>query len=233
MQHSMQTVAATHDALATDEALVARAQAHDSTAFELLMRRHNQRVYRVVRSVLHDPAEVEDVMQQAYLSAFSHLEQFRGASQWSTWICRIAVNEALGRKRHRGRFQSLDETMGEPVTDLWQKGDLDPERTASSRELRQLVEQEIDKLPEGLRSVLVLRELEGMNTAETAAVLDVADEVVKTRLHRARALLRQRIEEQLGEQFAEAFSFGAERCDRVVAGVLARLGGVDVPAPPG
>lgn len=203
-----------------DEGLVALARGGDATAFELLMRRHNQRVYRVVRSVLRDGADIEDVMQQAYLSALAHLDQFAGAAQWSTWVCRIAINEALARKRQRSRFANLPEGEDETMADLWPRADLDPERAASSTEFRHLVEEEIDRLPEGTRAVLIMREIEGMSTAETAAILGVADEVVKTRLHRARTSLRERIEARIGEELGEAFGFGNERCDRVVAAVL-------------
>jgi RNA polymerase sigma-70 factor (ECF subfamily) len=211
------------DELLTDEELVVRARDNDPSAFELLMRRHNQRVYRVVRSVLRDPADVEDVMQQAYLLAFTHLGQFEGAARWSTWLCRIAINEALARVRQRGRFVSFDEASEDAMTNPGETQHTDPEQLAGGRELQQMVEQAIDRLPEGARSVLVLREIEGMTTAETAAVLDVDETVVKTRLHRARSSLRELIEQQIGEQLSEAFSFGHERCDRVVAGVLARL----------
>jgi RNA polymerase sigma-70 factor (ECF subfamily) len=213
-----------------DERLVDLARTGDAAAFELLMRRHNQRVYRVVRGVLRDDADVEDVMQQAYLAAFAHLDQFAGAAQWSTWLCRIAINEAIARNRQRNRFTGSDE-LEEAVTDLWQKTGADPERLAAGRELRHLVEHEIDRLPEGLRTVLIMREIEGMTTAETAAVLQVAEDVVKTRLHRARTKLRERMEQRMGEQLGEAFAFGNERCDRVVAAVLAQLGLPGAPKP--
>lgn len=206
-----------------DQDLVARARAHDPAAFELLMRRHNQRVYRVVRSVLHDSAEIEDVIQQAYLSAFQHLDQFEGTARWSTWICRIAINEALARVRQGGRFVSMDKVSEETMSDISKTPMGDPERTAAGREFGGLVEQAIDRLPEMYRSVLIMREIEGMTTSETAAVLAVEPDVVKTRLHRARASLRTAIEERVGEQMKHAYSFGNERCDRVVAAVLVRL----------
>jgi RNA polymerase sigma-70 factor, ECF subfamily len=206
-----------------DDALVARARAGDSGAFELLMRRHNQRVYRVVRSVLRNGDEVEDVMQQAYLAAFAHLDQFAGLSAWSTWLCRIAMNEALARSRQQHRLVCMAETPEEAVSELWPRADADPERAASGRELRELVEAEMDRLPEALRLVLMLREVEGMSTEQTAEVLAVTPEVVKTRLHRARARLRDRFERRIGEGLGTAFAFGHERCDRVVAKVLARL----------
>ena len=207
----------------TDEALVARARARDSVAFELLMRRHNQRVYRVVRALLRDPDEIEDVIQQAYLQAFLHLDQFGGAARWSTWVCRIAINEALARLRQRGRFVPFDAASEEAMSDFDRVPSADPERAAAGREFGQMVEQAIDGLPEIYRVVLIMREVEGMSTSEAATVLDVEPEVIKTRLHRARASLRAALENRVGEQMQNAYTFGNERCDRVVAAVLARL----------
>ena len=206
-----------------DEMLVEQARAKDATAFELLMRRHNQRVYRVVRAVLHDPAEIEDVIQQAYLQAFLHLDQFGGNARWSTWVCRIAINEALARLRQRGRFVSMEAVGEEAMANMSNTSVDDPERVASGRELGQMVEQAIERLPEMYRAVLIMREVEGMTTIETAAVLDVEPDVVKTRLHRARASLRAAIENSVGEQMKNAYEFGDERCDRVVANVLGLL----------
>ena len=207
----------------TDEKLVERARAHDGAAFELLMRRHNQRVYRVVRSILRDVDEIEDVIQQAYLQAFTHLDQFGGNARWSTWVCRIAINEALARIRQRGRFVSIDAASEESMADFSKAPTSDPERTAAGREFGHLVERAIDGLPDIYRSVLILREVEEMTTEETAAVLDVEVDVIKTRLHRARAALRDAIEDRVGEQMKNAYTFGNARCDRVVAAVLARL----------
>lgn len=207
----------------TDESLVTRARAGDSAAFELLMRRHNQRVFRVVRSVLRDTDDIEDVIQQAYMQAFLHLDQFGGNARWSTWLCRIAINEALARLRQRGRFVSIEAVSEEAMANLSKGSGGDPERTASGREFSKMVEQAIDELPDIYRSVLILREVEGMTTEETASVLDVQTDVIKTRLHRARASLRDAIEGRIGEQMQSSYTFGNERCDRVVAAVLARL----------
>jgi RNA polymerase sigma-70 factor (ECF subfamily) len=211
------------DASESDEALVARARARDGSAFELLMRRHNQRVYRVVRSVLRDDDEIEDVIQQAYMQAFLHLDQFGGNARWSTWLCRIAINEALARLRRRGRFVSIDAISEDVMADLPRSSSGDPERTAARREFSHLVEEAIDGLADIYRAVVILREVEGMTTEETAAVLEVEPEVVRTRLHRARASLRTAIEDRIGEQMKGTYTFGNERCDRVVAAVLARL----------
>ena len=207
----------------TDEALVNRARTGDSAAFELLMRRHNQRVFRVVRSVLRDTDDIEDVIQQAYVQAFLHLDQFGGNARWSTWLCRIAINEALARLRQRGRFVSIEAVSEEAMANLSKGSSGDPERTAAGREFSKMVEQAIDELPEIYRAVLIMREVEGMTTEETASVLDVQTDVIKTRLHRARASLRDAIEDRIGEQMKNSYTFGNERCDRVVAAVFARL----------
>jgi len=206
----------------SDEELVERVRLGDRLAFELLMRRNNRRVYRAVRTVLRDGADVEEVMQQTYVLAFSHLDQFQGNARWSTWVCRIAFNEALARIRQRGRFVSMD-TSDTDVPEQWRTSAPDPERQARARELGRLVEETIDGLPDIYRSVLIFREIEGLTTLETATILAVEENVVKTRLHRARALLRDAIERRIGQQVDDAYAFEARRCDRVVTAVLARL----------
>ncbi len=207
----------------SDEALADRARAGEPAAFELLMRRNNRRVYRTIRAVLRDGAELEDAMQDAYVSAFTHLDQFHGAARWSTWLCRIAFHEALARVRHQRRFVSIDATNEDDMEHSAKAPSIDPERLAGDRELARVLENAIDRLPDIYRAVIVLRQIEGLNVAEAAAVLDVTEEVVKTRLHRARGLLRDALEARIGTTLAEAYSFGAERCDRVVAAVLARV----------
>jgi RNA polymerase sigma-70 factor (ECF subfamily) len=211
-----------------DEELVERARQGDRLAFELLMRRNNRRLYRVIRSVLREAPEVEEVMQQSYVLAFSHLDQLQTAARWSSWLCRIAFNEALARVRQRGRFVSIEASIdelpdGSGGPEGWRGPAPDPERQVRARELGRLVEEAVDGLPDIYRSVLIFREIEGLNTAETAAILDVEESVVKTRLHRARGLLREAIEQRLGEQLEDAYAFEARRCDRVVAAVFARI----------
>ena len=171
----------------TDEVLAVRAREGDRTAFELLMRRNNRRVYRTIRAVLRDGAEVEDAMQEAYVSAFTHLDQFHGAARWSTWLCRIAYNEALARVRRGKRFVSIDASSeaGMKETDAPKTTSPDPERAVGDRELARVLEGAIDRLPDIYRAVLVLRQIDGLSVAETAEVLDVAEEVVKTRLNTA------------------------------------------------
>lgn len=211
----------------SDEEIALRVREGETALFEVLMRRHNQRVYRAVRSLLQDEAEVEDVMQQAYVLAFTHLAQFEGNSRFSTWLIRIAVNEALQRLRHRGRLVALSgggDGAREEDMDLLERGEADPERRAFGRELARLLERTLDELPDIYRTVFMLREVEKLSTAETAEALSVSEDVVKTRLHRAKALVRERMDAGLDGQLEEAFSFQAPRCDRVVAAVLARIG---------
>jgi RNA polymerase sigma-70 factor (ECF subfamily) len=211
-----------------DEEVVARVLAGDLALFEVLMRRHNQRLYRTARAIVRDEAEAEDVMQETYVRAFAALRQFEGRAQWSTWLTRIAVNEALARVRARGRFVSReaseimeDDAMAEdPQRPVRLEG---PEATASARELGALVERAIDELPDTYRTVFVLREVQELSTAETAACLDVSEELVKVRLHRARAELRRHMDARLGAATREVFDFHATRCDRVVAAVLERI----------
>ncbi len=190
------------------------------------MRRHNSRLYRTVRAVLRDEQEAEDAMQQAYLDAYTHLGQFAGRARFSTWLTRIAVNEAIGRARRQGvRMEtSIQDDEGREDGDRrFAAADPSPEHRAFSSELRALLEDAIDTLAPGYREVFMLREVEGMSTTEVAEVLEISDEAVKTRLHRARALLRDDLFSRTGVAVAEAFQFHAPRCDRVVGAVLARI----------
>ncbi|WNG55090.1 RNA polymerase sigma factor [Archangium gephyra] len=210
----------------SDEELVHRVCAGETALFEVLMRRNNARVYRAVRALVRDEDEAEDVMQQAYVLAFTHLEQFKGSARFSTWLLRIAVNEALLHLRKRSRLVAIDggaDDALEAGMKLLERP-TDPERRTAEREFVRLLETSIDALPASSRMVLMLREVDGLSTAETAEVLSVSEDVVKTRLHRARALLREEWENRLGGQLEEVFSFLAPRCDRVVAAVMSRLG---------
>ena len=207
-----------------DEQVIARVRAGDVALFEVLMRRHNQRVYRAVRAIVRDELETEEVMQQAYVSAFAHLEQYQGAARFSTWLVRIAVNEALGLKRRGARWVAVD-GGGHAEDDISSTigSYVQPEDEASARELAALVEAVIDELPELYRSAFMLREIEGMGTADAAEVLGVSEAVIKTRLHRAKGLIRQKLESRLGAATLQAFAFRDHRCDRVVAAVLERI----------
>ena len=202
----------------TDAEIVERVRAGETALFEILMRRHNQRIYRVARAVIKDEADTEDVMQQAYINAFTHLSQFQDRSQFSTWLTRITVHEALARRRKRKPEETPEDVM-ETLT----SPQPDPERQAYAAELRRVLEAAVDSLPETYRLVFMLRDIEGLSTSETAAGLGLGDEAVKTRLHRARAMVRSAITERVGASTAEAFAFQAPRCDRVVAAVMAEI----------
>jgi RNA polymerase sigma-70 factor (ECF subfamily) len=209
----------------SDEDVVARVLAGDVAAFEILMRRHNQRLYRVACAILRDPAEAEDVIQDAYVRAYEHLHQFAGQARFTTWLSRIAMNEALSRRRRRRRYEeagAMSETAADRM-DRFPAAGPDPEQQASTSELRRLLEQAIGSLPQTYRVVLMLRDVEGMDTTETALTLAISEENVKIRLHRARAMLRRKLFATVGEQRTEAFLFHAVRCDRVVRNVLARI----------
>jgi RNA polymerase sigma-70 factor (ECF subfamily) len=207
-----------------DEQIVEKVVAGQTALFEVLMRRHNERVYRAARAIIKDESEAEDIMQQAYVNAYSHLRQFDGRSQFSTWLTRIAIHEALARARRRGRYTNMDTEYMRGLTLATSIASApDPERLAFSHELGALMESAIDRLPDGAREVFILRMVEGMNTEEAAIALDVSEAVVKTRLSRARAALRRELSAQTEAAAANTFRFLRPRCDRVVAAVLARI----------
>jgi len=212
----------------TDAEIVARVRAGDRALFEILMRRHNQRIYRVARAVVKDEVEVEDVMQQAYINAYTHLHQFEDRSQFSTWLTRITLNEAFGRRR-KLQSESISKVPSGIAEDAGAFMDTiassqpDPERQAYARELHRVLEQAVDALPETYRTVFMLRDIEGLSTSETGEGLGLGEEAVKTRLHRARAMIRRAVTARIGDVAAGAFQFQAPRCDRVVDAVLARI----------
>ena len=207
----------------TDGEVAARVVAGDRALFEILMRRHNQRIYRAVRAVLGSDEDAEDVVQEAYLRAYRSLHQFEGRAQFSTWLTRIAVNEALAR-RGKSSVRALVALEDENVMTLVREESPDPEQQTFTTELRDVLEREMSALPATYRTVIMLRDVEGLSTAETAESLGVSEDVVKTRLHRGRAMLRERIEERTRGALGSLFPFGNARCDRVVASVMARLG---------
>lgn len=208
----------------SDEQVVGRVLSGQTALFEVLMRRHNERLYRAARAILRDEHEAEDVMQQAYVNAYSHLRQFDGRSQFSTWLTRIAIHEALARARRRGRYTNMDPETPSSLRVAASMGSTpDPERLAFSRELGALIESAIDRLPDGAREVFILRQVEGMSTEEVGVALDVSDDVVKTRLSRARAALRRELRDHAEAAASNTFRFLRPRCDRLVAAVLARI----------
>jgi RNA polymerase sigma-70 factor (ECF subfamily) len=208
----------------TDLEIVERVKAGDTALYELIMRRYNQRLYRIARAILRDDAEAEDVMQDAYVRAYQHLHQFAASAPFSVWLTRIAVHEALGRLRLRKRNPQLDDTEheGELSMNVVETSP-NPEQTASRAELGQLLEEALLDLPERYRTVVMLRDVEELSTSETAEVLDLTEHNVKVRLHRGRAMARGWLFARVGTNAKNAFPFMGVRCDRVVHGVFARL----------
>ena len=209
----------------TDEEVAERVLAGEPALFEILMRRHNQRLFRAARGILRRDDEAEDVLQEAWVRGFRELAAFRGDGPLGSWLLRIAVNEALLRRRRGARTVSYDHEDGDGMRpELLPRDEAaDPEREAGNGELRAVLRREVDALPDGMRAVFVLREVEGLSTAETAGVLELSEENVKVRLHRARAALRARLDAALGREARLLFLFDGARCDRVVAAVMARI----------
>lgn len=208
----------------SDDELVREIRQGNGACFEPLMRRYNQRLFRIARAIVRDEAEAEDVIQQAYVNAYVHLHQFADRARFSTWLTRIAIHEARGRLRKAGRMRRFDGVDGgESAMERVESSGQDPEERAYRRELATFIEHAISKLPGTFRGVFVLRDVEGLSTQETAECLGLNEDTVKTRLHRARAQLRRELTSQVGASAATAFQFDGKRCDRVVAAVMARL----------
>ncbi len=224
------TVQRRHDTLAVGERkLVERAKSGDQLAFRAIMERHNRRLYRVARAVMKDDTEAEDVVQETYLRAFSNLSKFRGESSLTTWLTRIALNEAHGRKRKRRATVTLEsvervqETSAQIIQFPAMNTETDPERSAAQHEIQRLLERAMDALPEPFRVVFVMRDVEEMSIEETASHLGIRPQTVKTRLHRARRLLRQSLDGELASTLKEMFPFAGVRCARITEAVLSRL----------
>jgi RNA polymerase sigma-70 factor, ECF subfamily len=211
-----------------DAELIRRTLAREEAAARAIMTANNRRLYRLARGILRDDAEAEDVVQETYVRAFTQLAQFRGDSRLSTWLARIAINEALGRLRRDRPAVELSllpqgganaEIIPFPLatTD-------DPEKSMAQREIREVVERAIDELPDVFRLVFIARVIEGLNLEETADLLGIRPETVKTRLHRARAMLRDNVERKIGPVVLDAFPFAGQRCARLTDAVLQRLG---------
>ena len=210
-----------------EAALIARAAGGDGAAFERLMRRHIQRLYRTARSILKDDAEAEDAVQEGYLRAWRALGTYRGEARFSTWLVRIVANEALGRRRRTGApvipleaaMASSDPRTVEALTDAPAQG---PEQALLRGQARALLEARIGMLPEAYRTVFMLRAVEEMSVEDVAAALEIPEATVRTRFFRARSLLREGLASALDAALDEVFAFDGARCERIVAGVLAR-----------
>jgi RNA polymerase sigma-70 factor, ECF subfamily len=210
----------------TDEHIVQRVLQGEVLLFEVLMRRHNQRIYRAIRSIIRDDSECEEIMQETYVRAYEHLAQFEGRATFSTWLTRIAVNESIKRSIARGRLDPLnrEDSDGDYETMLFSdEATLSPESNAARGELAAFLEDSILALPPAYRTVLILRDLEELSTSETAEALDITDTNVKVRLHRAHELLRTQLMSRAGASGSQAFVFQAPRCNRIVDAVFHRL----------
>ena len=210
----------------SDTEIVEEVRAGRIDLFETLMRRYNQRVYRLARAVLRSDSEAEDVTQEAWFRAWSHLGQWEGRASFSTWLCRIALHEAWARRKRGARTESLDVEsqtgegrMNEPSSPPQEEG------AVYGTEVRSLLEGAVESLPETYRTVFVLRQMEELSTAETAKCLEITEEAVKVRLHRARAALQRQLLERAGPGIRQAFPFLGARCDRLVTSVLTRVRG--------
>jgi len=211
-----------------DDRLVELARGRDEAAVRALTQRYNRRLFRVARSILRDDAEAEDVVQETYVRAMTGLEHFRGDASFVTWITRIAMNEALGRLRRRrptvdwetyGENRMPAEIINFPVS----AASSDPERMMAQGEIRVVLEHAIDELPDAFRAVFVARVVEGMSVEETADLFGLQAETVKTRLHRARNLLRDALDKRLGPALTTTFPFDGRRCERLTEKVVRRL----------
>jgi len=212
----------------TEPELVRRARERDEPAIRAIMQSNNRRLYRLARGILRNDSEAEDVVQETYARAFTHLEDFRGDSSLGTWLGRIAINEALGRlRRQRANVEwtSLPPgTLEAQIIQFPRSASEDPEKSMAQREIQHVVEHAIDELPEAFRIVFITRMIEGMNVEETAEILGLKPETVKTRLHRARTMLRDNVEKKIGPVVMAAFPFAGQRCERLTEAVLKRLG---------
>jgi RNA polymerase sigma-70 factor (ECF subfamily) len=235
-----EVVAAALQAVRTDESdasLAGRVMAGDAQAFAQIMRRHNRMLYRIARSILRDDTEAEDCLQSAYLLAYRSMSAFGGRAKLSTWLARIVINEALGRKRRAARqgvVVSFDgaRQLDDPThtTDLFTE-ESGPEREAMRHELGELIERQIDALPDAFRGVFVLRAVEELSVEDAAELLDIPAATVRTRFFRARSMLRESLAREVDVAIAEAFAFDGARCDRIVGAVLARISGPSPPTP--
>jgi len=217
-----------HTETLTDEDLVNLARARDEAAVRAITTRYNRRLFRIARSILRNDAEAEDVVQETYVRAFTGLDMFRGDAAFGTWITRIAMNEALGRLRRLrptvewetyGANRNQAEIIHFPASAVSN----DPERTMAQSEVRAVLEQAIDELPDAFRAVFVARIVEGMSVEETADLFGLQPATVKTRLHRARLLLREELDKQLGPALTSSFPFDGQRCDRMTESVVRRI----------
>src|SRR4051794_19691173 len=207
-----------------DAEVVERVRAGEKGLYEILMRRHNQRLFRTIRAVVTDDVEAEDVLQETWVRAFEHLDQFAGRASFATWATRIAYHEALARARSSKRWTPVEDPEGQIMPEVNRRQSSEsPEAQAIRGQLGRMLQSAVDALPPTYRTVFMLREVEQLSTLETAESLGISEEAVKTRLHRSRALLRRELQDQIGPAVAESYAFMGARCDRTVARVFERI----------
>jgi len=207
--------------------LIRRAKARDGAAIRAILQANNRRLFRIARGILRNDSEAEDVVQETYVRALIHLDEFRGQSSLSTWLVRIAMNEAMGRMRGQRPALQLDvQRDDKPRAEVIQfpATSSDPEKSVAQRQIQAVVERAIDELPEPFRLVFIARVMEEMSIEQTAELLGLKPETVKTRLHRARSMLRDNVEKEIGPVILDAFPFAGPRCERLTDAVLMRLG---------
>jgi RNA polymerase sigma factor (sigma-70 family) len=208
-----------------DSAVVKRVLSGEKELFEILLRRHNQTLYRIIRSYLQDDDDVEDAMQNTYLKAFDKLQQFQGNSTFLTWLIRIGINESLLRirelKKNKSVYISESDVPNEKIIQLPDTKQMNPEKLAIRQETRLLIERAIDELPEKYRVIYMLKEVEGLENKEIESCLGITDSNIKVRLHRAKTLLKDKLFQL--HSGAEIFEFGNSRCDRIVTCVMSRI----------
>ena len=202
----------------SDEQVIACILQGDVALFEIVLRRYNQRLYRTVRAITGAAEDAENVVQDACVRAYRSLKQFAGRTTFATWLTRITISEALERLRREGRLVEFEETMPTLSSDA-----LSPEQHVANRELGELLEEAVDALPDIYRAVFMLRDVEGLSISETAACLEITQQTAKTRLHRARVLLRNHLAARAQTAVPATFQFAAARRDALVATVLARI----------
>ncbi|CAB3710030.1 RNA polymerase sigma factor [Paraburkholderia rhynchosiae] len=213
-----------------DLSIAARIAAGDHSAFELLMRQHNRRLYRLARATLRDDAEAEDALQEAYLSAYRSISRFRGHATLSTWLSRLVLNECLGRLRRGNRRQNIIPMVSSDTADIERDAmplpdSASPDKALARAEMRALIERKLDTLPESVRMVFVLRSVEEMSVEETAQCLGIPEATVRSRHFRAKSLLRESLAQDIDLAERELFEFAGARCDRIVQNVMARIAG--------
>jgi RNA polymerase sigma-70 factor, ECF subfamily len=210
----------------SDENVVRQVQAGDVASFELIMRRYNQRLFRVARSIIGENAEAEDIVQEAYIRAYKNLGQFEGRSLFSTWLTKIAVYEAAARRRKRRRLRLVAPVESETDVMAFTSRNPDASEEAGQKELGRVLTCAVDALPSDLRVVFTLRIVEQLSTSQTAECLELTPANVKIRLHRARLRLQAWIDRQIGEESRQLYIFDGQRCDRIVKNVMSRIADV-------